>query len=108
MSYLSHSFGRGSWCLVGAPGLCAGPGGRWCYEVEVVEPAGELLVGFAGTNLGPQCTVVGNDACSWGFFSGDGNGWHGCVATAGTGAWQRLARVRGNGWHGCVARARLI
>ncbi len=50
-----------------------------CYEVEVLKAEGELLVGFAGTSLGPQCTVVGNDACSWGFFSGDGNGWHGCA-----------------------------
>jgi hypothetical protein len=63
---------------VGAPGLaCAGEGKSWCYEVEVLDAEGELIVGFAGTNLGPQCTVVGNDACSWGFFSGDGNGWHG-------------------------------
>jgi hypothetical protein len=55
--------------MVGAAFLAAaggGGGGRgFYYEVEVLG-AGKLTVGFAGTNLGPQCRIVGDDACSWG------------------------------------------
>ncbi len=35
------------------------------YEVELVEAKGYLIVGFAGTNIGPLCSIVGDDACSW-------------------------------------------
>jgi hypothetical protein len=55
----------------------AGCAGGYYYEVEVLDADGFLRVGFAGTNFGPQCGTVGNDACSWGFFWGDGNGRHG-------------------------------
>ncbi len=53
--------------------------GGWYYEVEVLEAEGGLYVGFAGTNLGPQCTVVGDDAHSWGLYMGGGWGRHGYV-----------------------------
>ncbi len=32
--------------------------------------AGELSVGVAGTSLGPQCAMVGIDACSWSWNDG--------------------------------------
>ena len=72
--------GRGRECTVGAEFLTAagclgGPTGYY-FEVEVLEARGELYVGFAGTNIGPQCTRVGTDAGSWGFFM-DGRGFHG-------------------------------
>ena len=54
-------------------------GGKYYYEVEVLETEGRLYVGFAGTNLGPQCSCVGNDEFSWSFYMGDGDGRHGCV-----------------------------
>jgi hypothetical protein len=67
--------GRGSnYCIVGAAFLAAA-GGRCYYEVEVLEAEGSLLVGFAGTNLG-LCMKMGEDACSWGFYAGDGDGYH--------------------------------
>ncbi len=58
-------------------------GGVWgvrgyYYEVEVLAEVGSLFVGFAGTNLGPQCQKVGNDACSWS-CEDDGYVWHRCV-----------------------------
>ncbi len=52
-------------------------GGGYYYEVEVLESKGYLRIGFAGTNLGPQCAGVGNDVCSWGYFMCNGNGRHG-------------------------------
>ncbi len=75
--------GRGDDCLVGAAFLTAtggaGAGGCFYYEVEMLEARGHLYVGFAGTNLAPQCARVGDDTCSWGFYSSDGDGWHGCA-----------------------------
>ena len=56
----------------------AAAGGRHYYEVYVLEAGGFLCVGFAGTNLGLQCAQVGDDACSWGFYMGDGDGRHRC------------------------------
>ncbi len=53
--------------------------GKYYYEVEVLEALGSLSVGFAGTNLGPQCSCVGDDKFSWSFYMGGGDGWHGCV-----------------------------
>jgi hypothetical protein len=73
--------GRGDdLCAVGAEFLAAA-GGVGCargyyYEVEVLGASGYLFVGFAGTNLGPQCAIVGDDACSWG-YQNDGNVRHG-------------------------------
>ena len=68
--------------MVGAEYLTAagGPGsvGGYYYEVEVLHAEGALCVGFAGTNLGTQCTCVGDDACSWGYYARDGDGGHGC------------------------------
>ncbi len=70
----------------------AAAGGAGCvrgyyFEVEVLEAKGKLIVGFAGTNLGPKCLQVGGDACSWGSFD---DGWklHRCVG-AGEGAQRR-------------------
>ncbi len=52
-------------------------GGRgYYYEVEVLEEQGYLRVGFAGTSLDPKCVALGDDACSWGCYSGDGDGRH--------------------------------
>ena len=69
--------------MVGAEYLTAagGPGsvGGYYYEVEVLDAEGYLWVGFAGTNLGTQCTGVGDDACSWGYNASDGRGYHGCA-----------------------------
>ncbi len=47
--------------------------------MEVLEAKGDLIVGYAGTSLGPQCNRMGDDACSWSFFMGDGDGRHRCV-----------------------------
>ena len=73
--------GRGGECTVGAEFLAAAvcPGGAtgYYYEVEVLAAEGRFYVGFAGTNFGLQCTIVGNDACSWSFYMRDGNGFHG-------------------------------
>ncbi len=71
--------------MVGAEFLAAAAGGAGCgyyFEVEVLDVQGWLCVGFAGTNLGPQCAQVGDDACSWGYYMGDGDGRHGCVGSA--------------------------
>ena len=71
--------GRGeAYCAVGAEFLAAAGGGCYYYEVEVLEDSGNLYVGLAGTNLGPQCKLVGDDACSW---TRDKYGYvrHGCV-----------------------------
>ncbi len=70
-------------CTVGAEFLAAF-GGVGCargyyYEVEVLDAKGYLYVGFAGTNLGLQCTYVGGDACSWCYYIGDGGAGHRCV-----------------------------
>jgi hypothetical protein len=69
---------------MGAAFLAAAGGGGhvrgFYYEVEVLDTAnGCLQVGFAGTNLGPQCRSVGDDACSWGYDMRNGEGKHGCV-----------------------------
>ena len=74
--------GRGGKCTVGAEFLAAAagcPGGAagYYYEVEVLAAVGKLYVGFAGTNFGPQCKGVGDDACSWSFYMGNGSGVHG-------------------------------
>jgi hypothetical protein len=59
-------------CAVGATFLASaggdGGGRGFYYEVEVLKAprSGDLFVGFAGTNFGPQCRNVGDDACSWG------------------------------------------
>ncbi len=68
--------------MAGAAHLAAS-GGRWCYEVEVLDEAGKLRVGLVGTSLGPQCAVVGDDACSWGFYNYDGDGRHRLCARGG-------------------------
>jgi hypothetical protein len=80
--------------LVGAVFLAAASGGGrgFYYEVEVLEAYGDLCVGFAGTNLGPQCRRVGDDACSWGFCMENGYGRHRCVRGSSLGM-----RVAGNG-----------
>ncbi len=67
---------------VGAAFLTAA-GGKYYYEVEVLEAQGRLFVGFAGTNLGPQCTTLGGDACSWSFFMRNGDGYHRCTRGCG-------------------------
>ena len=62
----------------------AAAGGAGCgyyFEVEVLEAEGYLFVGFAGTNLGQQCAAVGDDGCSWSYYMGDGEGFHGCVGS---------------------------
>ena len=66
------------------------------YEVEVLD-AGRLFVGFAGTNLGPQCQMVGNDPCSWSCEE-DGYAWHRWVPEGGvcSGCWAR--RTKGQNW----------
>jgi hypothetical protein len=68
-------------CMAGTAHLAAS-GGRWCYEVEVLEaePKGNLYVGLAGSNLTPQCSGVGGDACSWGIWDGGDYVGHGCTA----------------------------
>ncbi len=58
-------------------------GGKYYYEVEVLDAEGYLYVGFAGTNLGPQCTTLGEDACSWSFNMGDGEVYHRCTQGCG-------------------------
>ncbi len=67
---------------VGAAFLTAA-GGKYYYEVELLEAQGTLYVGFAGTNFGPQCSYVGNDSASWSFYqnisTGYGSAQHGCV-----------------------------
>jgi hypothetical protein len=73
------ALGRGSSvCMAGAAHLAVS-GGRWCYEAEVLEARGEITVGLAGTSLGPQCTTVGGDMCSWGSYGDGGDADHGCV-----------------------------
>ena len=65
---LALSCRGGNFSAVGAAFLAApgGDGGRGFYfEVEVLEK-GKVFVGLAGTNLGLQCTKLGDDACSWG------------------------------------------
>ncbi len=57
-------------------------GGKYYYEVEVLEAQGSLFVGFAGTNLDPQRTTLGEDACSWSFYIG-GYGVHRCTRGCG-------------------------
>ncbi len=69
---------RSSECVFAAAFLTA-VDGKYYYEVEVLEAEGYLYVGFAGTNLGPQCSRVGNDSCSWSIYMYDGDGRHGCV-----------------------------
>ncbi len=67
-------------CMVGAEFLAARAGevgGRFYFEVEVLDWFGKVSVGVAGTNLGPQCAFVGGDACSWGHWSFNGSGRHG-------------------------------
>ncbi len=76
--------GRGSDCTVGAAFLATGAGGRYYFEVEVLEGDGDLYVGFAGTSIGPQSGVLGSDACSWGVFWGGGK-LHGCARGRGGG-----------------------
>jgi hypothetical protein len=44
--------------------------GRVWFEVEVVEAAGGLRVGFAGTNF--RGTYVGGDAASWAVYQNGG------------------------------------
>ncbi len=68
--------------MVGAAFLTAA-GGKYYYEVEVLEAEGYLYVGFAATNLGPQCTTLGEDACSWSFYMGGGYGIHRCTRGCG-------------------------
>ncbi len=71
---------RGSECVVAAAFLrLTAVDGKYYYEVEVLEAQGYLFVGFAGTNLGPQCSRVGNDKFSWSFYMNVGYGLHGCV-----------------------------
>jgi hypothetical protein len=68
--------------MVGAEFLAAagaGGGGGFYYEVEVLAAKGYLYVGLVGTNLGPKCAVVGNDACSWGYGMDNGKEGHGCA-----------------------------
>ncbi len=74
----------GDFCTVGAEFLAAAGGAGCCYyfEVEVLEAKGLLAVGFAGTNLGPQCPFVGGDACSWS-CGWEGSKLHRCVWTRG-------------------------
>ncbi len=60
----------------------AAAGGRHYYEVEVLEAADFLFVGFAGTNFGPHYLRVGDDACSWSCRLLNGDGYHGCVKPA--------------------------
>ncbi len=71
--------------MVGAEYLAAATcGGSWkgyYYEVEVLNPAGRLFVGFAGTNFGQNCTVLGGDedGCSWGVRMYNCAGHHRCA-----------------------------
>jgi hypothetical protein len=75
-------------CGGGVPDGGGRPGsvGSYYYEVEVLDAWGDLRVGFAGTNLGTQCTLVGGDACSWSCRVSDGYIYHGC-ARAGRWRW---------------------
>jgi hypothetical protein len=58
---------------VGAAFLCQAAGRVW-FEVEVVDAAGGLRVGLAGTNF--RGTFVGGDAASWAVYE-DGETRHG-------------------------------
>ena len=77
--------------MAGAPFLSAagGTASDWGYyfEVEVLSAAGDVCVGLAGTNLGPQCRRAGDDACSWGL----------CVGAGGSLKGHRCDRARGVG-----------
>ena len=87
--------GSGGMCTVGAEFAAAvGTSGvrGYYYEVEVLA-GGKLFVGFAGTNLGPQCITVGKDACSWS-CENDGYVWHRCVWEGGV----RALRLREAVW----------
>ncbi len=53
--------------------------GKYYYEVELLEQRGFLKVGFAGTNFGPKCLMVGEGSASWSFDVHDGIGRHRCV-----------------------------
>ncbi len=74
---------RDDFCIVGAEYLAAVGGVEgvlgYYYEVEVLIAKGDLCIGFAGTNLGPQCMLVGKDACGWSFIMQNGEGFHRCV-----------------------------
>ncbi len=61
--------------MVGAEYLTAACG-LYYYEVEVLKAEGFLHVGYAGTNLGPQCTKVGGDGHSWSFNMSTGGSFH--------------------------------
>ncbi len=53
----------------GAVFLCQAAGRVW-FEVEVVYAAGNLQVGFAGTNF--RGTLAGGDATSWAVYENGG------------------------------------
>jgi hypothetical protein len=85
---------RGSSCVVGAEYLSSSaiqvragasqPEWRGYYfEVEVQNEAGRLFVGLAGTNLGTNCTGLGDDECSWGVRMYNGFGNNGCACALG-------------------------
>jgi hypothetical protein len=84
--------GRGSDCTVGAAFLATAAGGRYYFEVEVLEVGGdsELYVGFAGTSISPHCAGLGGDDCSWGVFWGGGK-LHGCARGVGGGGGREWA-----------------
>ncbi len=73
----------GASCVVGAEFLAAAGGDEevkgYYYEVEVQRPQGALHLGFAGTNFGRECVMVGADELSWSIEMTTGCSVHRCV-----------------------------
>ena len=66
---------------MGAPFLAAAKDTKVYWEVSVLEAAGELLLGLAGSNLRvsvPGAAHLGQDEVSWCVNSGDGQTFHRC------------------------------
>ena len=53
--------------MVGSPALSRSSG-KVLFELEVIEPVGEVFVGYAGTNF--RAEYVGADETSWGLNVG--------------------------------------
>ncbi len=64
------------WVTAGA-GYAGRSGGKWFFEVEVLDAVGYATVGIAGTNFrGAIRAEIGTDELAWAIYSGTGRTYH--------------------------------